>query len=55
MPRKACIDAPGALHHIIIHSIERKAIFKGSADRKNLPRASTESFRKPRPAAMAGC
>ena len=34
MPRKACIDAPGALHHIIIRGIERKAIFKDSADRE---------------------
>ena len=35
MPRKARIDAPGALHYIIIRGIERKAIFKESADRKN--------------------
>ena len=35
MPRKARIDAPGALHHIIIRGIERKAIFKDSADREN--------------------
>jgi hypothetical protein len=35
MPRKVRIVAPGALHHIIIRSIERKAIFKDSADRKN--------------------
>ena len=35
MPRKARIDAPGALHHIIIRGIERKAIFKDSADRQN--------------------
>ncbi|MFZ0131474.1 MAG: transposase [Desulfobacterales bacterium] len=35
MPRNARIDAPGALHHIIIRGIERKAIFKDSADRKN--------------------
>jgi len=35
MPRKARIDAPGALHHIIIRGIERKAIFKDSADRRN--------------------
>jgi putative transposase len=35
MPRKARIDAPGALHHIIIRGIERKAIFKGNADRDN--------------------
>ncbi len=35
MPRKARIDAPGALHHIIIREIERKAIFKDNADRVN--------------------
>jgi REP element-mobilizing transposase RayT len=35
MPRKARIDAPGALHHIIIRGIERKAIFKDEADRAN--------------------
>jgi REP element-mobilizing transposase RayT len=35
MPRQARIDAPGALHHIIIRGIERKAIFKDNADRKN--------------------
>ena len=35
MPRKARIDAPGALHHIIIRGIERKAIFKDNADRIN--------------------
>ena len=35
MPRKARIDAPGALHHIIIRGIEHKAIFKDTADRVN--------------------
>jgi putative transposase len=35
MPRKARIDAPGALHHIIIRGIERKAIFKDDKDRSN--------------------
>jgi REP element-mobilizing transposase RayT len=35
MPRKARIDAPGALHHIIIRGIERKAIFKDGFDREN--------------------
>ena len=33
MPRKARIDAPGALHNIIIRGIECKAIFKDDADR----------------------
>jgi putative transposase len=35
MPRKARIDAPGALHHIIVRGIERKAIFKDSIDYSN--------------------
>ena len=35
MPRKARIDAPGALHHIIIRGIARKAVFKDSTDRDN--------------------
>jgi putative transposase len=32
MPRKARIDAPGALHHIIVRGIERRKIFRESAD-----------------------
>jgi hypothetical protein len=35
MPRKARIDAPGALHHIINRGIARKAIFNDNADRAN--------------------
>ncbi|MCG2775379.1 MAG: hypothetical protein L6406_06810 [Desulfobacterales bacterium] len=31
-PRKARVDAPGALHHIIIRGIERKPIFKDKID-----------------------
>jgi len=33
MPRKARIDAPDALHHIIVRGIEGKAIFKDRYDR----------------------
>jgi len=33
MPRKARIDAPRALHHIIVRGIEWWQIFRGSADR----------------------
>ena len=36
MPRKARIDAPGALHHIIVRGIEKREIFKDHADRQNL-------------------
>ena len=31
MPRKARIDAPGALHHIILQGIERNKIFYTAA------------------------
>ncbi len=33
MPRQGRIDAPGALHHIIIRGIERKALFRDQTDR----------------------
>ncbi len=35
MPRQSRIDAPLALHHIIIRGIERKAIFKDDTDRED--------------------
>lgn len=35
MPRKARIDAPGALHHIIFRGIERRKIFRDNKDRNN--------------------
>lgn len=33
MPRQARIDAPGALHHIIVRGIERRKIFRDDTDR----------------------
>jgi len=35
MPRKARIDAPGALHHIIVRGIERRRIFSDDQHRDN--------------------
>jgi REP element-mobilizing transposase RayT len=35
MPRKARIDAPGALHHIIVRGIEKRTIFNDDLDRNN--------------------
>jgi REP element-mobilizing transposase RayT len=35
MLRKARIDAPGALHHIICRGIERRKIFDNDVDREN--------------------
>lgn len=33
MPRRARIDAPGCLHHIICRGIERRKVFRGDTDR----------------------
>jgi hypothetical protein len=33
MPQKAGIEAPGALHHIIVKGIERRKIFYDDEDR----------------------
>jgi hypothetical protein len=33
MPRKARIDAPGAVHHIMARGIERRKIFRNDDDR----------------------
>jgi hypothetical protein len=35
MPRKARLDAPGALHHVIVRGIERRKIFLDDIDRDN--------------------
>jgi REP element-mobilizing transposase RayT len=34
MPRKARIDEPGALHHIIVRGIKRRNILRSNYDRK---------------------
>jgi REP element-mobilizing transposase RayT len=34
MPRRSRVDAPGALHHIIVRGIERRAVFRDDADRE---------------------
>lgn len=35
MPRRARLDAPGALHHVIARGIERRRIFSDDADRQD--------------------
>ena len=35
MPRKARLDAPGTLHHVIVRGIERRRIVNDVTDRKN--------------------
>ena len=52
MPRKARIDAPGGLHHVIVRGIERGKIFRSDYDRKNflnrlgrlIPETQTDCF-----------
>ena len=52
MPRKSRIDAPGALHHVIIRGIERRKIFRSDDDRLNfvnrlselVPETKTDCF-----------
>ena len=52
MLRKARIDAPEAVHHIIIRGIERRPIFRSDSDRayllqrlgRPLPETQTECF-----------
>jgi len=46
MPRKARIDAPGALHHVIIRGIERRKIFRSDYDRINFLNRLSELIRK---------
>ena len=35
MPRRARLDAPGTLHHVIVRGIEKRRIVDDVADRKN--------------------
>jgi len=35
MPRRARLDTPGTLHHVIVRGIERRRIVNDVADRKN--------------------
>jgi putative transposase len=52
MPRKARIDAAGALHHLIIRGIEGRKIFRDDSDQENfldrladlIPRTQTRCF-----------
>ncbi len=52
MPRKGRIDAPGALHHVIVRGIGRGKIFRSDYDRRNflnrlgklIPETQTDCF-----------
>ena len=45
MPRQSRIDAPGALHHVLIRGIERKKIFKDDAQYSRFRRSSVSSWK----------
>ena len=34
MPRQACLDAPGTLHHVMVRGIERTVPFRDDSDRE---------------------
>jgi REP element-mobilizing transposase RayT len=53
MPRRARIDAPGALHHIICRGIERRKIFWGDADRDDFIERLATIVRKTQTACYA--
>jgi len=46
MPRKARIDASGALHHIIVRGIERRKIFYDDKDRNNLIKGAEKKLER---------
>ena len=39
MPRRARLDTPGTLHHVIVRGIEKRRIVNDVADRKNFVKA----------------
>ena len=42
MPRRARLDAPGTLHHVMVRGIERRRIVNDVADRKNFVKRLAE-------------
>ncbi len=46
MPRLARIDAPGALHHVIVRGIEQRTIFKDDTDRRDFLGRLAESLKE---------
>jgi hypothetical protein len=36
MPRRARLDAPGVIHHVMIRGIERRSIFRDNKDRDDM-------------------
>ena len=42
MPRRARLDAPGTLHHVIVRGIEKRKIVNDRTDRKDFVRRLAE-------------
>ena len=42
MPRKARLDSPGTLHHVIVRGINKRRIVNDAADRKDFVRRMGE-------------
>ena len=46
MPRRARLDAPGTLHHVIVRGIERRNIVDDDRDRRNFVSRQLEQERQ---------
>ena len=54
MPRRARLDAPGALHHVTVRGIERGRIVDDDTDRENFISRPGTCLSAPEPASMPG-
>jgi hypothetical protein len=48
VPKQARLDAPGTLHHVMAHGIERRNIFLGQRDYGDFLRRVEEAVGPPR-------
>lgn len=48
MPRGPRLDAPGAVHHVMVRGIERREIFRSDRDRAETPRTPRRGGRQDR-------
>ena len=55
MPQKACIDAPGALHHIFVKGIQRRKAFDDDEGRDNFLERHMRSVTVASPQRLAYC
>ena len=55
MPRRARLDAPGTLHHVIVRGIEKRRIVNDDADRKDFAQCLGELPASTKAAVYVGC